>query len=523
MGDLILDTLKKMWDYVCELGDTFIEWMKEGMRKFMLSLLQDDLDVVVDFVDKWIGQHPELKDLWEKEKEKLQKGDTGAFSLLAILIGSMVGTGVGMGLGGFGQDIQNFFNKIRPVKPLPPDVLAYGKHTQRISEEDVKEALLAHGYDEKWHSILHDYNKPKLTIAEILTAEKRLEDVDVEADKRLEELGYNETERKILRELSWAYPSPSDFIRFAVRDVFTEDEEIKSALSAEFPKDIVPYAEKAGMREEVLRWYWMAHWELPSPTQVYEMLHRLHPDVLNVRGDAYKEMGLDTSKLETTLDTVKTYLRQADYDLRWRERLLAISYSPLTRVDLRRVYELGLISDEELLARLMEIGYTKKDAELLMNFYKELKVGAEKDLTKSEILRLFSYGEITEEDTKTMLMDLGYSEEEADFIISIQKAKEREDEIDDLIDTYTLKFIYGEITEEEFITQLDALGIKATRRDKIVEKARRRKEKMVRMPTIKDIQTWFKQKLITEEKARELLTKLRVPEEFHDLYLGIKK
>jgi len=253
------------------------------------------------------------------------------------------------------------------------------------------------------------------------------------------------------------------------------------------------------------------------------MLHRLNPDVLAVRGDAYKEMGLDVSKLETTIDTVKFYLRQADYDLRWRDRLLAISYSPLTRVDLRRRYELGLIDDNELRARLMEIGYTKADAEKLMEFYKSLRVSKERDLTKSEIMRLFHYGEITEEECKEMLVSLGYSEEEAEFIIAIELAKEREDEVDDQIAVLEEKFVAGEITEDEFVTQLDALGIKATRRDKIVAKAKRRKSKQIKMPSKTDIITWYKNKQISEERAKELLAQIGIPEEFHDLYLGKKK
>jgi len=523
LGDMILETFKGVVDYFMELGEKFIEWIKDGMRKFMYSLLADDLEVLTDFMDKWFAQHPELKPVWEKEKEKIEAGETGAFALLGVLIASMIGTGVGMGMGGFGQDISNFFNRIRPVKPLEPSILSYGKHLGRVSDSDFEDALLAQGYDKKWHPLIYDYNKPNLTVSEILTAEKRLEDVDVNADERLKQLGYDETERKILRELSWAYPSPSDFIRFAVREVFTEDEETKSALSAEFPEDIVPYAEKAGMKKDVLMWYWMAHWELPSPTQVYEMLHRLNPDVLAVRGDAYKEMGLDVSKLETTIDTVKFYLRQADYDLRWRDRLLAISYSPLTRVDLRRIYELGLIDDNELRARLMEIGYTKADAEKLMEFYKSLRVSKERDLTKSEIMRLFHYGEITEEECKEMLVSLGYSEEEAEFIIAIELAKEREDEVDDQIAVLEEKFVAGEITEDEFVTQLDALGIKATRRDKIVAKAKRRKSKQIKMPSKTDIITWYKNKQISEERAKELLAQIGIPEEFHDLYLGKKK
>jgi len=339
----------------------------------------------------------------------------------------------------------------------------------------------------------------------------------------MRKLGFSDTYINALKQDYLYYPSPTDFIRFSVREVFSDDKETLEALRAEFPNEIVEYAQKAGMSKEVLEWYWMAHWELPSPTQVYEMLHRLNPEVLAVRGKAYEEMGLDLEQLKTDLRTVEFYLKQADYDKRWRQRLLAISYSPITRVDLRRIYELGLIDDNELLARLMEIGYTKADAQKLVEFYKTYKVSEEKDLTRTQILQLWSIGEITDKECKEMLMRLGYDDVEAEFLITLEKYKLAEKELNDMIEVYVYQFEEGLISEEELVAKLDELGIRATRRDKIVVDAVRRRNRKIRLPSKEDIVKWYNQKLITEEKARELLTRINIPEEFHDLYLGKKK
>ena len=339
----------------------------------------------------------------------------------------------------------------------------------------------------------------------------------------MRKLGFSDTYINALKEDYLYYPSPTDFIRFSVREVFTDDKETLEALRAEFPEEIVEHAKKAGMDKDVLMWYWMSHWELPSPTQVYEMLHRLHPEVLKVRGKAYESMGLDVGKLETTLDTVKQYLKQADYDKRWRDRLVAISYYPLTRTDLRRIYELGLIDEEELLARLMEVGYTKEDALKLVEFYKTYKMSAEKDLTRTQILDLMRIGEITEEECKKMLMDIGYDDVEADFIIALEKYKIAEEELKDQIDVYKYMFEEGLIDEKTFTAKLDELGIRATRRDKIVLSAVRNRNRRIRLPTKEDILKWYANKQITEERARELLSRINIPEEFHDLYLGKKE
>jgi len=522
LGDLVLGTLKSAIDYIVELADDFGDVIKRGMRKFLYSILSDDLEIIEDVYDGLFENCPQVNELWKNEKENIKSGKTGAFQLLGLVASSAIGTGIGMGLSGFSQDIQNYFNVLHPVKPLSPEECAYYLNRNPTDAEKVELWLKQNGYDiDKHHWLLQMYS-PKLTITEIITAYLRGVFDEKQLDYLLSTHGLSQRDIDYIKEIMWIYPSPTDFIRFAVRDVFTTDQKTKEALSAEFPEDIVDYAKKAGMREDVLKWYWMAHWELPSPTQVYEMLHRLNPEVLEKRGDAYKDMGLDVEQLKTDLETVKFYLKQADYDKRWRERLLAISYSPLTRVDLRRIYELGLIDDDELVARLMEVGYTKTDALKLLEFYKSLKVSEEKDLTRSQILELFKIGEITEEECKSMLMEIGYDEVEADFLIAIEKYKENERIVNDLVSVYTTQFVEGLINEDELIQKLDELGLRASRRDKIITDAVRKKNRSIRLPSKEDILKWYRNKQITEEKARELLSRINIPEEFHDLYLGKK-
>ncbi|RLI98003.1 MAG: hypothetical protein DRP00_02950 [Candidatus Aenigmatarchaeota archaeon] len=523
MVEIAIAPLQPIADAINNFIKDFANTLKDGLKRFLSSVLLDDLNVIEDVYERIFGECPQINELWKKEKENIKKGETGAIQLLGLIASSAIGTGIGMGLSGFGQDIQNFFNSIHPVTPLPPDILAYGKHTGKITDDMFKTDLLSQGYSDDKHEVIYDYYKPKLTVTELLEAERRIDNLDYDVNSALKEHGLNDKEIEILRKLSYAYPSPTDFIRFAVREVFTDDKETQEALRAEFPDNIVEYAKKAGMDKDVLMWYWMSHWELPSPTQVYEMLHRLNPEVLSVRGKAYEEMGLDLEQLKTDLRTVEFYLKQADYDKRWRQRLLAISYSPITRVDLRRIYELGLIDDNELLARLMEIGYTKADAQKLVEFYKTYKVSEEKDLTRTQILQLWSIGEITDKECKEMLMRLGYDDVEAEFLITLEKYKLAEKELNDMISVYVYQFEEGLISEEELVAKLDELGIRATRRDKIVVDAVRRRNRKIRLPSKEDIVKWYKQKLITEEKARELLSRINIPEEFHDLYLGKKK
>jgi len=511
--------IQSLADAINNFVKDFANTLKEGILMIIHKFEEDFSEDWESILPKEVRNAPVFKEWSEYAKEHAGKKPAPLGIFVSSLIGSSVGAGIGLGTGGFGRDIQNWFNTIRPVTPLTADILAYAKHSGKITDEKFKTDLLSQGYAEEKHSVIYDYYKPKLSPTALLEAEKRIENLDIDVNEELKAHGFNDSEISVLRELSYAYPSPTDFIRFAVREVFTDDKETQEALSAEFPEDIVPYAEKAGMRKDVLMWYWMSHWELPSPTQVYEMLHRLNPKVLEVRGDAYKSMDLDVEQLKTDLETVKFYLKQADYDKRWRERLVAISYSPLTRVDLRRIYALGLIDDAELKARIMELGYTEKDAELIKEFYKTYRQEEARIFAKTEIKYLLYYGIINEAEAKVMLEKLGYTEEDAKTLIELWKVKLAEKDMREIQKYVRDAYALGEITRTEAEGMLREAGLSEEVIAVVLDKEDKRRLSSQKLPSASTVVKWLKLGVITKEKAREILRSINVKEEYIEYYI----
>ena len=501
----------------------FANTLKEGVIMIIKHLEEEAKPDIDKLIPTEFLELPYYKDLKKYVEENAGKKPIPLIALAGMVGGSIVGTGVGMGLGGFGRDISNWFNAWRRPTPLDIQILAYASHTGKLSEDIINTNYASLGYNDNYKQVLFDFYKPKLPPTTLLEAEKRIEELDYNITEALKQHGFNDKEINILRELSYAYPSPTDFIRFAVRDVFTKDKETQEALSAEFPEDIVPYAEKAGMRKEILELYWKAHWELPSPTQVYEMLHRLNPDVLRVRGDAYKEMDLDINKIETTKETVETYLKQADYDKRWRERLLAISYNPLTRVDLRRIYELGLIDDNELLARLMEVGYTKKDAELMVEFYKTFRQEEVRLWTKTEIRNLLYYGLVNESEAVVLLKRIGYTEEDAKTLVELWKAKLAEKDMRETQKYVRDAYALGEITRAEAEKRLRDVGLSEETINIVLDKEDARRLSSVKLPSASTVVKWLKNGIITESEAKKILEEINVKKDYISYYIAEAK
>ncbi|NDJ15639.1 MAG: hypothetical protein EBY17_31455, partial [Acidobacteriia bacterium] len=144
----------------------------------------------------------------------------------------------------------------------------------------------------------------------------------------------------------------------------------------------------------------------------YEMLHR----------------GLITEK------QLDDYLKSADYAPVWRPLLKAISFDPLTRVDVRRAYKLGVVSLEDVKATYRSIGYDEKNATILTEFTRvdadeerkqerELLVGP----VKSSALAMYKARRIGEAQLRQTLSNLGYPKELVDrFVADIDFAREQD-------------------------------------------------------------------------------------------------
>lgn len=170
-------------------------------------------------------------------------------------------------------------------------------------------------------------------------------------------------------DLTAFWPGASDLIRFMVRDVFDEQVVGRFQYDAEFAEKFAgseraqKIAQGLGMTADDAKLYWRAHWDVPSNTQVYEMLHRLRPD----------HPDPEVRRVATTMDDARQVLAINDTLPFWRDRLLAISYRPLTRVDTQRAYFIGAINLAAVKSSYMDLGYTAERAEVLAEFTQRLK------------------------------------------------------------------------------------------------------------------------------------------------------
>lgn len=173
-------------------------------------------------------------------------------------------------------------------------------------------------------------------------------------------------------------PTVSDLIRMMVRDVGDPEIVKEYGMDDQFEQkwsgELETYANAQGMSPEIAKLHWRAHWDHPSATQAFEMLHRLRPDSkwaqklqeqLSVEAGT---RGVKSAGVITTAADVQRLLEVNDLSWYWRERLGAISYNALTRTDIFRAFMIGSIKEDDLKSYYQDAGYTAYDADMLVQF-----------------------------------------------------------------------------------------------------------------------------------------------------------
>jgi len=265
--------------------------------------------------------------------------------------------------------------------------------------------------------------------------------------------GFDEVDIETLLDVTKFYPAPQDLVRWQAREVFEPSMISKYGLDDEFEEIEKEPFYQAGMTDEQILNYWRAHWEHASWNQVVEMLRRG----------------------QITEADVWEWFKVVEIVPYWRDKLIAISWEVPTRVDVRRFWDMRTIDETRLREIYTSQGYHGKDLEDyvlwtkiyvdfpdLMTRYKngwltlddvraelvklgmsagraeeliqtKVKAGqpertsSERDVTKTDIIKGVKQTVISRDQGIELLVEMGYDEDEADYILEINIPPDEEE------------------------------------------------------------------------------------------------
>ena len=370
-----------------------------------------------------------------------------------------------------------------------------------ISEDQYNDAMARLGYDTDWaDKIFHDSER-LLQGYDLIALARRDPDQWDTIKEELHFQGWTDQRIEQLQKVTEAIPSVRDVIEFAVREVYTPEiaerfgqyekaDEVYSQAEADLKAN--------GISQENFRKYWAAHWTLPSLTQGYEMLHR----------------GVITG------DDLELLMEAADVMPFWRDKLKAISYEPYTRVDVRRMHKLGILTDDDLVRSYMDLGYDEEHANAMAEFTirynaepEEMEMTAAdrtraqlQEGTRSAILKAYHDQILTRSEAATALEAIGIGPDAIELYLTMEDYKKEDEIISERIQTAHLAYTRSIWDSTKTIASLGELNLPGKQIDALMEKWDLEKRARPTKPTKAELFNFWKAGIISKT---ELINELR--------------
>jgi hypothetical protein len=419
----------------------FLETIEPGLVKYTTPLL----DKILSLPDL----DPSLRLFFSQLRSPTDEAATTILSGLASQAGGAI---TGAVLNTLLAPVTKALNvAIRPAIPSVSDLLTM-TYRNAISFDTAKGFFAQLGYPDNLTDVYYQGFRPRAGANELLDAWRRGLIGDGDASIRLSRLGYTQSDIDLFKGLQYRLlgaddivvafyrgliplasvreylkstgikdsevdlymglvrpmPGANDLVRFGVREAYSDQVSAQFGYDADYPAEFERDMGKLGFDSTWSRRFWRAHWDLPSATMGYEMLHR----------------GIIDSS------TLELLLRVLDYPQYWREKLIRLSYNPLTRVDTRRVFKLGLINRDQVKRNYLDLGYDEQKAEWLTQFAESLeeddgsnRLAKHKEISTSIILSAYSKGILSQSEATTRLQALLYKDEDIALMLALEDAK----------------------------------------------------------------------------------------------------
>jgi len=230
---------------------------------------------------------------------------------------------------------------------------------------------------------------------------------DQQYSDSMREIGYLEPEvAERLFETQKQLPPMSDIIRFMIRDAdddkpggVVERFNLDALFERKYASQLREWGDSAGLPIKVAQYAWRSHWTIPPPTQLFDFWHRLR-----------------TNKDYPTLkEDIDQALIQQDILPFWHKHYYAVSFRPIGRIDIRRAYNIGALSDDELVPSYIQLGYSDETSEQLAKFSRRLRNDS---ATGHRAIKLWIKFAIDRDTAKQRMVDGGLPDEVVDKALS---------------------------------------------------------------------------------------------------------
>ena len=372
---------------------------------------------------------------------------------------------------------------------------------QESEWDDIGDSL---GIGEAFKPILQEASRTRTPEALLLALWRRGDLEEAELDTELAARGWAEDEIVKFKDSTELRPGIQDIITMAVREAFTPEVIEQFELDAELPPRFLEEAARLGMPKEFAERFWFAHWVLPSLGQGFAMFHRLRdPD----------------SDTFFSLDDLRNLVKTQDISPFFRDRLIEIAFRPLTRVDVRRMFRDGTLDRDQVLSAYRDLGFSEESAELMTEWTVKNARQAQKDLTRTNIIKGYKRKMFTRPEALEGLERIGYDEDEAGFFVAMADFEIAEALQDQVLDTVEFRFVEGIITQSQVFDEIGSLNLPAQQVEELLLVWNLKRQRKARLPTRGEIEDLYRRGIVEAVEVTDLMKARRYPERVIDWYV----
>jgi hypothetical protein len=340
--------------------------------------------------------------------------------------------------------------------------------------------------------------------------------------------------RGVIRHSTHEIMGPSDLIRMAVKDAW--DDNVAKALGYDepFPPEFRQWMRKQGLawpfstepglqtQSKALDWaqlIWRAHWENVSPTQSYEMGHRLR------KGRVPDNVVTPVVSADPTQFTVDMALKIADYPSEARKRLIAITYRIPSRSDLGLAYKYAALDKPQIRRAVEDIGYDPKPkpdgdpsaadvmTELITRQADQQRLSNPIGQSRTRVERAYEDGAVGRQEATALLRNLVFTEQESTLLLNMVDLHVKQRSLRDIIRGIRRNYLHGEYDRAEAEQALQVARVASDRIPDYLNRWQWSLHVRYRFTSAASLSNWLRRGFVGEGEVRFRLRRIGYTQE----------
>lgn len=218
-------------------------------------------------------------------------------------------------------------------------------------------------------------------------------------------------------------------------------------------------------------------------------------------------------------DDVKQALRESRLKNKYIDKAFALHEKVMPVYTLQRALRYGGVDHATAVAITMESGYTKRDAEIIVNAGSAEKIQAYKNRVVSSVETAYEDNTIPKADALDLIKTMGYETSEAEFILQSAEFRRSARIVSQVVSSLRAKYAEHKITRQQASNELDAIGIPSAQRDFVLKLWDIEYDNYVRHLTPAQVVKAVKLELLTSDQGLARLTAMGYSEDDASLLL----